>query len=411
MPKTVVPLTDTRIKALKPKPARYLVSDGAGLVLEVMTSGSKVWRFRYTLHSKRQPLVTIGDYPAVSLLDARAKARRYTEIVASGVSPVADAKKDRGAVKRFDTLKEFAEDWYTNHVAPKSPEYGRTVKRALEKDVYPALGNKPLSDVTPGDVLAVCDRIKARGAPKMALSTRNVIKRLFEYAIARQLALTNPAQAVVARFIATQDSRERVLSPEEIGTLLRAVYASDIRRSLKLAVHLLVLTMVRKSELTEAEWTEFDLDEGVWRIPADRMKKDKEHWVYLSTQAVEMLRELFEMSGNHVHVFPTSRGRGDAPIAKSTLNQAVRSLSLDIQHFVLHDFRRTASTHLHEMGMASDAIEKALAHSIRGIKGVYNRAEYAEERRKILQLWSNFVAAQIEGSRKVVLGKFSQTAA
>src|ERR1700761_3385794 len=149
MPKTAVPLTDTRIKALKPKPTRYLVSDGGGLVLEVMTSGSKVWRFRYTLHSERQPLVTIGDYPAISLLDARAKARRYTEVVANGVSPVGDAKKDRGAIKRFDTLKEFGQDWYSTQVEPKSVEYGRTVKRALEKDVYPAIGNKPLSDVTP----------------------------------------------------------------------------------------------------------------------------------------------------------------------------------------------------------------------------------------------------------------------
>ncbi|MFP6557394.1 tyrosine-type recombinase/integrase [Paraburkholderia sp. B3] len=411
MPKTVVPLTDTRIKALKPKAARYRVSDGNGLVLEVMTSGSKVWRFRYTLHAERQPMVTIGDYPAVSLLEARDKARRYTEIVAKGVSPIADAKKDRGAVKRFDTLKEFAEDWYTSQVVPMSPEYQRTIKRALEKDVYPAIGNKPLADVTPGDVLAVCDKIKARGAPKMALSTRNVIKRLYEYAIARQLALTNPAQAVVARFIATQESRTRVLSPDEIATLLRAVYASDIRRPLKLAIHLLVLTMVRKSELTEATWGEFDLDAGVWRIPADRMKKDKEHWVYLSAQAVAMLRELHELSGNHDHVFPTTRGRGDQPIAKSTLNQAVRSLSLDVQHFVLHDFRRTASTHLHEMGQSSDAIEKALAHTIKGIKGVYNRAEYADERRKILQLWADFVEAQIEGGRKVVIGNFGQTAA
>lgn len=411
MPKTVVPLTDTRIKALKPKAARYRVSDGGGLVLEVMTSGSKVWRFRYTLHGERQPMVTIGDYPAVSLLDARVKARTYTEIVAKGVSPVADARKDRGAVKSFDTLKEFAEDWYTSQVAQMSTEYRRTIKRALEKDVYPAIGNKPLADVTPGDVLAVCDKIKARGAPKMALSTRNVIKRLYEYAIARQLALTNPAQAVVARFIATQDSRERVLSPDEIGTVLRAVYASDIRRPLKLAIHLLVLTMVRKSELTEATWGEFDLDAGIWRIPADRMKKDKEHWVYLSTQAIAMLRELYELSGNHDHVFPTTRGRGDKPIAKSTLNQAVRSLSLEVQHFVLHDFRRTASTHLHEMGQSSDAIEKALAHSIKGIKGVYNRAEYAEERRKILQLWADFVEVQIEGGRKVVIGNFGPAAA
>jgi integrase len=411
MPKTATPLNDTRIKALKPKAARYRVSDGGGLVLEVMASGSKVWRYRYSLHGVRQPMVTIGDYPAIGLQDAREKARKYAEIVAKGISPISDARKDRGAVKRFDTLKAFGEEWYTNQIEPMSTEYQRTIKRALEKDVYPAIGNKPLQDVNPGDVLAICDRIKARGAPQMALSTRNVIKRLFEYAIARQLATNNPAHAVVARFIATQESRTRVLTPDEIGVVLRAVYASDIRRPLKLALHLLVLTMVRKAELTEATWPEFDLDAGVWKIPAGRMKKEKEHWVYLSTQAVSMLRELHELTGGEDYLFPSSRGTGDRPISKSTLNQAVRALAIDVQHFVLHDFRRTASTHLHEMGMSSDAIEKALAHTIKGIKGVYNRAEYADERTKILQLWSDFVEAEIEGKRKVVLGNFGKTAA
>jgi integrase len=411
MPKTATPLNDTRIKALKPKAARYRVSDGGGLVLEIMASGSKVWRYRYSLHGERQPMVTIGDYPAIGLQDAREKARKYAEIVAKGVSPIADARKDRGAVKRFDTLKAFGDEWYTAQVEPMSTEYQRTIKRALEKDVYPAIGNKSLPDVSPGDVLAICDRIKARGAPQMALSTRNVIKRLFEYAIARQLATSNPAHAVVARFIATQDSRTRVLTPDEIGVVLRSVYASDIRRPLKLALHLLVLTMVRKAELTEATWTEFDLDAGVWKIPAGRMKKEKEHWVYLSTQAVLMLRELHELTGDGDYLFPSSRGVGDRPISKSTLNQAVRALAIDVQHFVLHDFRRTASTHLHEMGMSSDAIEKALAHTIKGIKGVYNRAEYADERIKILQLWSDFVESQIEGKRKVVLGNFGKTAA
>jgi integrase len=411
MPKTAIPLNDTRIKGLKPKAARYRVSDGGGLVLEVMTSGSKVWRYRYTLHGERQPMVTIGDYPAIGLQDAREKARRYTEIVARGISPVADAKKDRGAVKRFDTVKAFGEDWYTGQVASMSESYRRNVKRALEKDLYPSIGNKPLSDVTPGDILVICDRIKSRGAPKMALFTRNVAKRMYEYAIARQLAITNPAQAVVARFIATQESRTRVLSPDELGTVLRTVHASDIRRQLKLAIHLLVLTMVRKSELTEARWTEFDLDAGVWQIPAGRMKKEKEHWVFLSHQAVEMLRELRTLSGAGDYVFPSTRGDAEKPISKSTLNQAVRALSLDVQHFVLHDFRRTASTHLHEMGHSSDAIEKALAHTIKGIKGIYNRAEYAEERQKILQLWANFVDVQIEGGRKVVIGNFGQSAA
>lgn len=406
MPKIVQPLTDTRIRALRPKAARYPVSDGAGLILEIMPSGSKFWRYRYSLHGKRQSPVTIGEYPAVSLAAARERARRYTEIVSSGVSPVADARKDRGATKRLDTVRDFAGYWIEEQMADKSAEYQRTTKRALEKDVYPAIGNKAVAEVTPGDVLAICDRIKKRGAPKMALHTRNVVKRLYEYAIARQLVTVNPAQAVVARFVATQESRDRVLSPDEIGHVLRAVYGSSIRRPLKLAIHLLVLTMVRKSELIEARWSEFDLGAGVWRIPAERMKKDREHWVYLAPQAVQMLRELHEGRTSQLYVFPSSRGP-DRPIAKSTLNQAVRALDLEVQHFVLHDFRRTASTHLHEMGHPSDAIEKALAHTIRGIKGVYNRAEYAEQRRHILALWAAFVETQIDEGRKVIIGKFA----
>jgi integrase len=409
MPKIVQPLNDTRIKALKPRAARYPISDGSGLLLEVMPSGSKVWRFRYSLHGKRQPTVTIGEYPAVSLLAARERTRRYAEIVARGISPIADAKRDRGAVRDLSTLREFAAYWIEQEISQKSPEYLRTTTRALEKDVYPAIGNKPLTEVTPGDVLAICDRIKKRGAPKMALHTRNVIKRLFEYGIARQMVTANPATAIVARFIATQDSRTRVLSPEEIGYVLRAVYASSIRRPLKLAIHLLVLTMVRKSELIEARWSEFDLDAGIWRIPAERMKKDREHWVYLAAQAVAMLRELHESRTSSDFVFPTVRG-ADRPIAKSTLNQAIRALDMEVQHFVLHDFRRTASTHLHEMGQPSDAIEKALAHTIKGIKGVYNRAEYAEERQRILQLWAEFVDAQINEGRKVVIGRFGAVA-
>ena len=181
-------------------------------------------------------------------------------------------------------------------------------------------------------------------------------------------------------------------------------------RAYKLALHLLVITMVRKSELIESEWSEFDLDEGTWRIPADRMKMDREHWVYLSVQAVSMLRELRTLSHRQRFVFPMRRGHEDRPIAKSTLNQAVRAMNSEVQHFVIHDFRRTASTHLHEMGQSSDAIEKALAHSIKGIKGVYNPAEYADERRKIMLLWSDFVDAQIAEGKKVVIGKFRSAA-
>lgn len=410
MPKAAIPLNDKRIKALKPKAKRYLIADGGGLVLEVMTSGSMVWRYRYSLNRKQQPMVTIGDYPAISLQDARIRARRYAEIVAGGVSPVADAKKDRGATKTLDSVRAFADFWYESEIATKSLSYRTVTRRALDKDIYPAIGNKALTEVNAGDVLAICDKVKGRGASQMALFTRNVVKRMYEYAISRQAATINPGQQLVARYIATPQSRTRVLSPDEVGTVLRTVYTSNMSRAYKLALHLLVITMVRKSELIESEWSEFDLDEGIWRIPAERMKKDREHWVFLSVQAVAMLRELRTLSHSERFVFPMRRGYEDRPIAKSTLNQAVRAMDSSVQHFVIHDFRRTASTHLHEMGHSSDAIEKALAHSIKGIKGVYNRAEYADERRKISQLWADFVDAQIAEGRKVVVGKFARAA-
>jgi integrase len=403
MPRQATPLTDTKIKALRPKLARYRVSDTGGLLLEVMPSGSKVWRYRYQLHGVRLPALTIGSYPEIGLADARKQRDEWAALVARGESP----KKAVAASKaeKLNTVQAFAEEWMREQMHDKSDSYSRNVERALRKDIFPKVGRTPLAELTPGDVMAVCDHIKARGAPKMALFSRNVLKRMYDFAIARQLATTNPAAALVARFIATEESRTRVLTPSEIGFVLRAVYASDIRRALKIALHLLLITMVRKAELTEARWDEFDLEHGIWDVPAERMKKDKPHRVYLSAQAVELLQELQQLSGRSEFLFPSSRGNEDRPISKSTLNQAIRALSLDVQHFVLHDFRRTASTHLHEQGYSSDAIEKALAHKVAGIKGVYNRAEYADQRRLILQAWADFVQVQLTSSNVASLFK------
>lgn len=379
--------------------------------MEVMTSGTKIWRYRYSLNKKQQPLITIGDYPAVGLKDARAMAVKYAGIVAKGISPIADAQKDRGVAKSLNSVREFANYWYQDKISSNSESYRNITRRVLDKDVLPVIGNKELSQVNAGDILVICDKIKSRGSPQAALVTRNIIKRMYDFAIARQVATINPAHQLVARFIATQSSRTRVLTPDEIGEMLRKIYSSDMARPSKLALHLLVITMVRKSEMIEAEWSEIDLEEGIWRIPAERMKKDKEHWIHLSSQALAMFRELKELSHSQKYVFPMRRGTGDKPISKSTLNAAVRALDMSVQNFVIHDFRRTASTHLHEMGQSSDAIEMALAHSIKGIRGVYNRAEYASERRKILQLWADFVDAQIEAGRKVVIGNFGNAAA
>lgn len=191
----------------------------------------------------------------------------------------------------------------------------------------------------------------------MALQTRNVMKRLFAYAIARGKTQFNPAAAIEARFIATARSRDVALTPEEVGKLLRGIYQSSIKRQHKLALHLLILCMVRKSELLEARWAEINFENSEWNIPAERMKKDKPHLVPLSKQALAMFEELRVLASGSEWVLP-SRGSLKEPIAHSTLNQAVRSLDCGIRDFVIHDFRRTASTQLHEAGFNSDWIEK-----------------------------------------------------
>jgi integrase len=395
MPKTVSPLSEAQIRAIEPRTTRFSIADGNGLVLEVMPTGSKIWRFRYTLDGKRQPLTTIGDYRRISLRVARERAQKYAEMVASGVSPAATARRDRGAEKRVDLVRDAAELYMNTAMVNKSDEYQRTTLRAFEKDILRAIGGKPIAAVTSDDIVAICERIKQRGSPKMALHTRNVIKRLYEFLIARQLATSNPATVVPARFIATQDSRTRVLSADEIGTTLRAIDVSSIRRPLKLALHLLVLTMVRKSQLIEATWSEFDLKSALWKVPATRMKTGRDHYVYLPRQAVAMLRELRETKSSRTFVFPTVRGE-DRPIAKSTLNQAVKALGLEVEHFVLHDFRRTAGTHLRELGQPLDAIEMALARGGKESADAPDQTLHADEQRCVLQRWADFVQAQVK---------------
>ena len=327
---------------------------------------------------------------------------------AHGQSPAAAKQAERVAQagRATDTVATFANLWYAE-VVTKTNSEPRNIRRVLDKDVLPAIGDKPVADVTIPDILAITDAVKARSADQMALQTRNVIKRLYAYAIARGKPRFNRAAAIEARFIATARSRDVALSQAEIGQLLRGIDQSSIRRQYKLALHLLVLCMIRTGQLIGARWEEIDFENEEWLIPAERMKKDKPHLVPLSKQAVAMFEELKGLAGNSQWVLP-SRNTLKEPIAHSTLNQAIRSLDLGVRDFVIHDFRRTASTQLHEAGFNSDWIEKALAHEQKGVRGVYNEAEYLAQRREMLQWWADLVDAQIEEGRKVVIGWFGK---
>ncbi|MCH7830217.1 MAG: tyrosine-type recombinase/integrase [Proteobacteria bacterium] len=400
-----MPLTDTKLRALKPRDKPYSQSDGKGLHIEVMPGGKRVWRLRYRL-AGRQEKVTLGEYPVYSLAQARQWLADCRTGIARGESPMRAKRAAREQTAGLATVETFAEQWFANVVClnVKDP---LNIRRVLDKDILPAIGNKKLGEVTALDVLGITDRIKNRGADQMALMTRNIIKRLYSYAIARHLAEVNPAALVEARYIATARSRDVSLSPEEIGKLLRAIYSSSMRRAHKLALHLLILCMVRKSELIDAQWSEIDFDAAQWRVPGERMKMGKPHIVYLSQQALAMFEELNVLSSGSVYVLP-GRGSLRKPISKSTLNVAIRTLEIDIRDFVIHDFRRTASTQLHEAGFNSDWIEKSLAHEQGGVRGVYNKAEYADDRRSMLQWWAEFVDRQIEEGRTVIIGRFGK---
>ncbi|HPT49728.1 MAG TPA: tyrosine-type recombinase/integrase [Accumulibacter sp.] len=431
-------LTDTKLRNLKPGEKAYQEADEGGLFVEVMPGGAKVWRLRYRLAGKQEK-VTLGDYPTYSLGEARTWRDDCKALAGRGLSPMAlkrgdpvpddtapavkemaqafvrnwcmkaveRAKAKEAEAKAADTVEAFALRWYAEIAEPANSS-PRNIKRILDKDVIPALGAKQIADVTVTDILAITDKIKNRGADQMALQTRNVLKRLFAYAIAREKTTFNPAAAIEAKFIAQAKSRDVALTPEEVGRLLRAIYQSSMKRAHKLALHLLILCMVRKSELIEAKWEEIDFDRAEWSIPGERMKKDKPHLVPLSRQAVAMFEELKGLASGSDWVFP-SRGELKQPIAKSTLNVAVRALEIEVRDFVIHDFRRTASTHLHEAGFNSDWIEKALAHETKGIRGVYNRAQYADQRREMLQWWADFVDSQIhDGRGKVIIGPFGK---
>lgn len=432
-------LSDTRLRTLKAGENAFSKSDGGGLYIEVMPTGKKRWGLKYRTPAGKQETVRLGDYPAYSLAEARTWRDDCKALAGRGLSPMALKRGDAipgdaapavkemaqafirdwcmKAVERVkakeaeaqaaETVEAFAWRWYAEIVEPANSN-PRNVKRVLEKDVIPAIGAKQIADVTVTDVLAITDKIKNRGADQMALQTRNVLKRLFAYAIAREKTQFNPAAAIEAKFIAQAGSRDVALTTKEVGKLLRAIYQSSMKRAHKLALHLLILCMVRKSELTEARWEEIDLEKAEWSIPGERMKKDKPHLVPLSRQAVAMFEELKALASGSEWVFP-SRSSLNKPIAHNALNTVVRALAIDVRDFVIHDFRRTASTHLHEAGFNSDWIEKALAHETKGIRGVYNRAQYADQRRDMLQWWADFVDSQIQDGRgKVIIGPFGK---
>lgn len=401
-------LTDTSLKALKPKDKAYTVADERGLYVEVFPTGGVVWRYRYRVAGRREKL-TLGKYPALTLKNARLKRDEAAQAAAMDKSPARQKQLAKRAAGDVTTVAEFGERFFREIVA-RDRRDTTIPRRYFDKSIVPAIGAKPVRDVTTEDVRAIIWKKKDEGFDAAAGDIRGVLKRLFDYAMTAGLVTVNPVLTLPMRHVHKAKSRDRALSPEEIRRFLVAAFESNIRRQFKLGLHLILLTMVRKSELLLARWEQVDFEQAEWHIPAENSKTGKPHIVFLSRQALALFKELQMLAGGSELVMP-GRGSLTKPFAHNAINNALKValVGQDIPAFTIHDLRRTASTLLHENGWASDVVEKALNHTIGGVRGVYNRAEYEPQRREMLQFWADYTE-QLVMTGKVILGRFKQVA-
>lgn len=295
-------LTDAKLKGLKPAEKQYMVSDGHGLSLNVFPTGKMTWIFKYRQDGKQEK-VTLGRYPDLSLKDARSARADLATKVAKGKSPAKEKKQARAGLNLEPTVADFADRYYREYILKryKDPSDGR---RYIDNEIVPALGQKKIREVTADDIQRVVYRKRDHGLPAAGVALRGILKRMFDYAVERRLVDVNPAAQVAVKFIGAARQRTRALSVAEIRIYLQTLYQSNIRRQFKLALHLLLLTMVRKGELLQAEWKEVNLDAAEWHIPGSRTKTGEPHIVYLSSQAAELFQQLKLLAGESLLVLP-----------------------------------------------------------------------------------------------------------
>lgn len=395
-------LTDTKLKNLKPQDKLYKVSDRDGLYVAVLTSGTVSFRYDYRINGRRETLV-IGQYgrDGISLAEAREELIAAKKLLKAGQSPAA-AKRD--GIKKIRGAETFAvhTDSYMKHVI--LADSTRAMKQVvIDRDILPVLGNKMMTEITTSMVRDLCDRIVERGGRATAVQAREIISSVYRHANDRGHGLFNPAADIKPSSIAIFKPRERTLTPEEIGLFFRTLDAIGAMGTMKMALKLVLITMVRKGEFTNATWDEIDFKKWTWTIPSDRMKGSRAHVIYLPKQAQYILVGLQMCAGGSEYLVP-GRYNFRKPLSNAALNslidRTVKIINEDgehIQGFTVHDMRRTASTLLHEAGYPSDWIEKALAHEQKGVRAVYNKAEYARQRAYMLQQWADMIDSWING--------------
>ncbi len=406
-----MPLSEAAVRNAKPSDKRRRLFDGSGLYLEVSPAGGKWWRLKYRFAGKEKRL-SLGVYPDVGLKDARERRHETRKLVANGIDPSIHRQMEKA--RRYEALSNSVEtvgrEWLAKCAATVTPQYLARMLRRFEYNIFPYIGARPIAEVRAPELLAALRRIEARGAIDTAHRARGECGALFRYAIATGRAEHDLA-ADLRGALTPHDKRHfaSITNPKEVGELLRAIDGYQGTAEVRAALKLAPLSFVRPIELRRAEWSEFDLDEAEWRISAKKMKMRAPHIVPLSTQAIELLRQLQFLTGKGQYLFPGAR-TPRRHMSENTVNAALRRLGYAGDQMTGHGFRSMASTLLHEQGWKHESIERQLSHAERDqVSASYNYAEYLPERRRMMQAWADYLDTLRE-NRKVVIGSFGRTA-
>ena len=393
-------LTDTFVRNTKHtgSPTGDKHADGGSMYLLIKAAG-KYWRMDYKFAGKRDTL-TFGVYPAVSLAKARQRREQARELLADGINPkTAKAKeKQAKAAAAVNTFEAIAREWHETKASGWSVTHCDKTLERMEKNIFPWLGTRPLTEIEAPELLGTLRRIEARGAIDTTHRIKSIMSTVFRYAIATGRAVRNPAADVgVALKTTVKGHHPAITEPKRFAQMMRDIYAYSGSNITRAAVQIHALTFQRPGEIRHMEWAEVDLEAGVWTVPAARMKGVLErkahgdaHTVPLSAQALAVLKDLHPLTGHGVKVFPGERGEGRS-ISENTARQALRSMGY-LDH-VPHGFRATARTLIREaLRYDKEVIERQLSHgSDEKLGGAYDRTQFLAERAKMMQTWGDYL--------------------
>lgn len=410
MAKIVKPLSATEVKQAKGKDKAYKLFDGDGLVLKVRPNGSKSWLFIYKrpFVGTRTELV-LGKFPNLSLSDARKKKTSAHELLAHDIDPKEQKEKIIREQQEVlsNTFESVAADWFSVKRTSVTEDHAKDLWRSLELHIFPELGRIPVSKVSAPMAINILRPIEAKGSLETVKRLSQRLNEVMNYAVNVGLIHASPLTGIKAAFTKPDKKHLPTLKPEQLPELMKTISFASIKTTTRCLIEWQLHTMVRPSEAAGTRWCEIDLENKLWVIPPERMKKKVEHIVPLSPQCLDLLERMQVISGSREHVFPADRKPTDHT-NEQTANMALKRMGFH-NKLVAHGMRALASTTLNEQGFDSDVIESALAHVDKNsVRKAYNRAQYLERRRLMMVWWSETIElARIGKINKSTNGLFA----